>query len=643
VTVTIPVLAAAATALPVLFVITRMTRHGGTNLFPDVLLFLAYMWVLLWGTLAHARRWLMALGIAVNLAIPLLLLLISRKAGEVAGAHAVALLLLFAIAWYPTVIVQECAGVALRRLSGADAERPMPATSSRASIIILFIIGALIFIGGGVPTDGGDHTTVAIVFALPFTLCVFGLLSLARLIRKAHETPQQPIMISPNFLRRWIALMIGVLLMAAVLATIMPKNPLQSLVARLNQSAQERQRERPSQEIFRGTSRVGQTTRRDGDGGPQPDTRTGNPGNSPDRHPGSGTDHQPAQRKPGQGGEERKPGTVPETTGTHSPRGKPVTVKPDSGAGKGDGKTTAPDAKPGKGEETVTPPGNEQGKGGDGKPGAAKTGKDTTPRTGDGKAGGQAEKDARAPSPPAAAGPKPPNAFLSRVKDAVLSLLLYLAYLGEQDPPPIPMGNPVTPELVAAKAQMLRDAVRENPLRLVKLIIIGLLVLIGFGRFLWYLWEWARRRFFHRPEPEVREVMAQFDPFADPFAREHPSPEALIHAVYVTFLAHLWLRGYERQPAQTEFDFASWLEQNTPLNARPIWTITRACTYAEYAEQPLSPEEMPELRGALQALTQDIRAPFTDAVLRERMQTYRAIWAERAVAQRHTEAPAPAE
>lgn len=714
VTVYIPMLAATAVSLPVLFFIIRMAATSEVVLYVDFLLFLGYVPVLLWGTLAGERRLLFWLGIIVNLALPLCIVLIGIKAGGMVGAHGMALLILFAIAWYPTIILQECTGVELRRLVTPDDQRPIPPTSSSASVMILLILGSIIFLGGNIVTESGrEDATLSIVFAIPFVLCTFGLISLAKLVRKSNETPQQPIIVSPNFLSRWVGLLVGLLLISAVLALIMPKNPMKSYVTAWETRDTGGSR-LPGNPVGNSRVRNPNAGREPNSSNPRqpnrnPEPGTNNPRNSNPRNNRPNSDN-PSNNQPGNNPNSprsQNPQTDPrannpndpqppnadpnanpnktgdQKTGTNNKQGDgktPPNTNPGNGksnpnSNPGDGKTP-PNSNPGSDKSNPNKnPGNKQpnpNKNPGNKPNGGKNagGKDAnqqpktgnnpntggkggaTPNSGDktksgtgsGKGTGTGEKpspDGGSKVPGKASGGKgtvvvvkpPPVSFWLRLQDSVLNILLWAAYTGEKDAPPIPMTRYITQESVTAKSTMLSDAIKQNPFRLVKIVLILGLLLVGFGRFIYYLVVETRRRIRQTPS-EVRTEMATFDPFADPFDAEHANQEALIRGVYITFLAHLSLQGFERQPSQTEFDFATWLEQSTPLTPKPIWTITRACTFAEYAGNELDQSELDELHTALKDVIRETRASLPEHALQERMRAYREQWAANALAVR---------
>lgn len=134
-------------------------------------------------------------------------------------------------------------------------------------------------------------------------------------------------------------------------------------------------------------------------------------------------------------------------------------------------------------------------------------------------------------------------------------------------------------------------------------------------------------------ERELRKIMQANDPFADPFqSSADRTPQSLIRRAYQTFLAFLHLAGYERQPAQTEYNLAEWVEANTPLNARAVWTITRICASAQYAPTPQSVDELEPLQAALQVFMRDVEQRVPPEELTRKKTAYRRQLAEEELA-----------
>ena len=85
----------------------------------------------------------------------------------------------------------------------------------------------------------------------------------------------------------------------------------------------------------------------------------------------------------------------------------------------------------------------------------------------------------------------------------------------------------------------------------------------------------------------------------------------------------------ERKEAQTEFDFAIWLQKSTPLNPRAVWTITHICTSAQYAQVPPGSEELTNLHGALQLIMAEVVQRVPEAELEPLKDRYRYAFAQR--------------
>ena len=186
---------------------------------------------------------------------------------------------------------------------------------------------------------------------------------------------------------------------------------------------------------------------------------------------------------------------------------------------------------------------------------------------------------------------------------------------------------PAPPDPVAAKSAYLHALLRENPRRWWKLALsAGLLLAVILLLFLAWRYKWLRRlcrmpqmqlpAYFRRlclrrEEDDREQIIAQlirdYDPFADPWlAPDERTPRQQVTAVYQTFLAYLALLGLQRKTAQTEFDFATWLQKASPLDPRAVWTITHVCTTAQYAQSPPGDNEMMSLHEALQLITDDV-------------------------------------
>jgi hypothetical protein len=184
--------------------------------------------------------------------------------------------------------------------------------------------------------------------------------------------------------------------------------------------------------------------------------------------------------------------------------------------------------------------------------------------------------------------------------------------------------------------QRLLELVRADPRRLLKVLIVLLLAvaLLGgviallvagwrhyLGQLFSNLWHfilttlsrlvtrwlnpWRARISAQRHEREVQQMMEALDPFTDPFTYSAGRPPGeVLNSAYSTFVAHMWIAGYERRPAETAYDFAQRLADVPTFDEKAVWALTRGCVQAEYSpDSPISPDELTFLREALQTLT----------------------------------------
>jgi len=270
------------------------------------------------------------------------------------------------------------------------------------------------------------------------------------------------------------------------------------------------------------------------------------------------------------------------------PGGKPGGTKPGP-AGKADVKSPAP-AKP---STEHAPP--EKGQPGNATP--------TAPNPGQGSAQGGGL----------------PAQLRDQAADKLLNAALSAAHAGE---PPTPKpSTPPPPETPKEKLDRLKHDLRENGWRIVKLVFISLLLLVVCVLLIGWLRRWWKRR--QAAQRTAQAAAPARSPFDDPFTSMPEAAQAeIIRAVYETFFAYAWLAGYTRKPQQTEFAFADWLANNTPLNSTAVWVIIRRCTRAYYANSDLTAKEMEDLHAALSTFIEQTTARLTPAELAQRQSRY---------------------
>ena len=227
----LPALAITAVAIPLLYLVLSMSAAQSGMFFFEWLGFLLLAAFILHWLLAQQDRVLIFLGISINIVLPFLVVLIGfRLRNDQLMLHGMAIVLLNALAWVPGLIVLEAAGGALRQMQRRPATTRKGASFSRMFIILVMLAGTMVFMQGEFAASGSESMPNPLLFALPFYLVVWTLLSLAKLVQKVFETPRQPIILSGNLITHWLALMLVVLLLSAGLAFLLPKHPIGTLL-----------------------------------------------------------------------------------------------------------------------------------------------------------------------------------------------------------------------------------------------------------------------------------------------------------------------------------------------------------------------------------------------------------------------------
>lgn len=206
------------------------------------------------------------------------------------------------------------------------------------------------------------------------------------------------------------------------------------------------------------------------------------------------------------------------------------------------------------------------------------------------------------------------------------------------------------------KAQQLADALRENPLRLLKLLLF--LAAITLAVYAWRKWAWptvlrglvwlggrmaAAWRALHqavtgsmaRKQQEARfraALAAAGDPFDDPLAERVP-PDRFPEAAYASFAAQVWLMGREKGDAETAFDFAASLARSSSLDAAAVQAITRDCVGAHFSGSPLDAAAVERVRAALRVVRDHVAGSMAPDLLAQRKAQYRRQLAEAAMAE----------
>ncbi|MCX6359176.1 MAG: DUF4129 domain-containing protein [Armatimonadetes bacterium] len=206
----------------------------------------------------------------------------------------------------------------------------------------------------------------------------------------------------------------------------------------------------------------------------------------------------------------------------------------------------------------------------------------------------------------------------------------------------------------AEKASRLAEALRENPLRLLKLALF--MAVVTFALYAWRKWAWpvvlrclawlgsraaaawaaARRGVLGSLDRRRREARFQAalaaagDPFADPLA-EQVSPDRFPEAAYAGFTAQVWLMGREKGDAETAFDFAASLARSSSLDASAVQTITRECVGAHFSGSSLDASAVERVRQALRVVRDQVEGSMAPDLLAQRKAQYRRQLAEAAM------------
>lgn len=582
-----PALATGAVFLPALYL--AVVFAGSMPMLPILLgVALALAITLLHVDLRGEKGLLRWLALILNLGFPLLFILlgiVSRK-GELLQFGGL-LLACCGLAWVPLFMVREATGGVLQRLR-QPGEEERPRSFSCAMIILVLIVGSLIFLfGESNAQNSGRNSFVVLLFAIPFSLICLSLLSLYKLVRRTFDTPGKPIALSADFVQRWMVTLMVVLLACCIFALIPPKPPLKWLTANRQQNTQE-----PYSPGVPGLRQV--DTPPAGDRG---NSTRSTP--APAKRPGSSTNEKGKNGVPGKNGSpsrDAEPPSIPGDGGVDGPQG---TGTPDS-HGPSEAKHTT--KQPGKGPSSSGTSSSGKGKG--------------TPQV--------------VSTPPSAKrGP-----LLWRVADKILDQAAKVAFAGEGQQRVTPGTEPaadaptvvmITREQVRAKARSLVQLLRENPVRLAKVVLTALALVSCIILPIVYLRRMLKRR--KQRLAEAALELLRCDPFLDPFTQPVATSQERIEAIYRTFLAYLWLLDIERKPAQTEFNLAEWLIANDSLDSDAVWVVTRAYTQGRYAATPLSDAELAQVRAALATIIADVTARVPDDERERKMEAYRSLLA----------------
>ncbi len=600
----IPLLALTTTALPVLYV---LTRGFAPSVFVDFALAQCMAVVLLWAAVNGESGAQRAIAIVGNLALPICLMVLGIRGHEELGRHGYALLILNGLAWLPALMVQEISGPLLVLWHGDPKANPVHGkqVGSCILVILVLVIATLIFAGAGLETEEvPSHTFVVVLFAIPFYLVGFGLLSLARLLRRIYLRPDRPLTISTAFVARWGASLLLLLLACAGLALLLPKFPLHFG----DSTSHTQQASTPHTNGW--NDRLPPRP-----GPPLPGQRTTDtPGN------GTGTTRTNGHAQGNPDGKQNGTGKSSGKSGSASQKGP-----------SGDAQQSGPGGQPGTGGHGTSGQGGSGGKSGGGQgTGSGKSGSGGSGSSGAGGKGTGKPRDPLAPPAPqvSATAPAPHDPWYLRLAESALDLALRTAYLGEEAQifveHPDDFSAEIRPRL-GEKTLFLGQAIRHNPLRLLKILIVLLLLpaslLYSIVR---TVRGWRRGAVATAAAAPGLHVVPVLDPFADPFpGLEALTPEAQAERVYASFLAYCWLQDYARRPEQTEYEFALWLEAQTHLDTQAVWTLTRGCAQLRYAGVLLSAEELAGLHAAWDTLRGQLSDSLPEAVRVARMATYR--------------------
>jgi hypothetical protein len=531
----LPLLALGTVSLPMLFVV--VWQHAPGDVILNVLVYFLLALFILWGTLAGETGLLKVAAILSIVVVPTLCVLAGLRVSHTLMAFGGELCLSSIIAWTPAWLVLEIAGEQIARLHGdVPEEKTRKRRTVKLSTAVMLAVGTLLFVAGTANASGQvSDLFIVTFFAVPFYLCAFALISLQQLFLRAADLPRPPITVSADFIRQWSMAILPLLLVAALLALLIPKEPLHYITSRL-----------PWQTLdspFAGFRPAW-----------------------PDLNPFS------SER-----GDSPSPG-VPKPNGQPAPTGKDTTNK-QSALGTA---TSSPDG------SSIAPDGDDAGDG----------------------AGDASEKDTSAVW-----------AAANKSIDAVRAV----SRTGEPAQPPSPHPHKKLVSKADARRNFarLRRELHDHPWRLVKLVVFTLLLLAALtvGIVLW-----RRRAQWRRAQAAARAARIPWrDPFTDPFTTmPDAATDALVRAVYESFLAYLWVGGHRHKRGQTEFEFATWLENGSPLDPLAIWTITRQCTRAYYAQSDLTPTDRRDLQLALTTLIRQAIGKLSAEELAARQQQFLA-------------------
>ncbi|MHB9131845.1 MAG: DUF4129 domain-containing protein [Armatimonadota bacterium] len=375
-----PTLAVMAIALPGLYLVALLAAGEQGMFLVEFLIALTLAVLALRGTIARDQKFTWIVAITFNVCLPLVVLLMAIKLGSDAALHGIMLFLFCGGAWLPSLMVMESVGGALKLLDlrgrrlPTDAPKP---TFSRVTIIFVLLAGTLMFLyGEAIARD--TNTPGPLPFALPFYLVIGCLLSLAKLVQKTHETPQQPIVLEGDFVRKWVNGLLLVLLLSALLGLLLPKHPLRQLSEWWDKHVPKTRisglrnvenpppppQRRPDQNTPRPPVRPPQqhtnpTTPPNNVQPPrQPNTQPPTPGNTP---PSSGNaNNTPGSNRqtPAGGQTGATPGQSPPGTHNPSPGGTPGAKPPSTQPSLGSGNTSPTDTPPANTPSRTTPAGN---------------------------------------------------------------------------------------------------------------------------------------------------------------------------------------------------------------------------------------------------------------------------------------------
>lgn len=486
------------------------------------------------------------------------------------------------------------------------------------ALVALVVFGTLIFALGDYLrlSQGYENILSPMPFALVFYGICGGLISLSKLVQRVQETPGS-VRLEGGFLRSWTGAMLAVLAVAALLAWLLPKY-LVIGTGRWMAGGIGNQARRYQDRINLPES----NTEYDLSRGPQEKAPFG--GRGPSDAPGVG-------KVPGS--EKRAVG--PDPLPTKNPQETALDLMyraatsfegdrqqaggPGKGQSGGDsGQNNAGGNTPGEGDQSKD--GKAGGSGG--KDGSGQSGKSDMPDMSDmSDQSDRSDNNASSPSP------------------------------GQQD-----------------KQHQLAQALKDRPDRLLKLLTflllalllalaLALLLISVLRKYIWHqlanlfrqLWAWAGERWGKalgpyrkqrrqaQRERRIQQLMEGIQPFIDPFADStEKTPGNITRAAYAAFLAHLWLLGYERREAETDFDFAARLARQAKLDERAVMELTMGCVRSEYSPTPLTAAELAQVQRAYAQLTESINARIPEDARLEKMAAYRRSVAERQYAQEET-------